>query len=156
MLASRLVQLIEDHAEQITHEVLADIRSDPRLSNFAKMPDWVLLRRFDDVIRHVNRWLREEDEEMMAARYEALGEERFREHIPLHEVVLAAQMYKRGLTRFMQRQATDQSAFEIFASEELERALSSFFDRCTYYFVKGYERALREAAGVDGQAAAAR
>ena len=144
MLSTRVVQLIEDHAEQITKSVLAAIRKDPRLPLFGRLANTELLRRFEDVCQNLGRWLTAKDEAVIEVRYELLGRERFEEDIPLHECVLAAQIFKRQLLAFARRQAIDQSVLEIYSLVELERLLGGFFDQVIYHIVQGYERALRD------------
>lgn len=146
MLSSKLVEMIEGHTEQIKRNVLKEVRKDSRLSEFTKLSDTELLRRFEDVCRHLGRWLSLQDEKLLENRYAALGRERFEEGIPLQEVVLATQMFKGALLRFAREQAVDQSAFDIYSEEELEYLLGRFFDRIIYYIVCGYQQPLREAA----------
>jgi hypothetical protein len=146
MVANRLVELVEAHADQIKARILAKVRADPRLREFKKLPESELLQRFGDVCVNFGRWLEENDDHLFRVRYQVLGRERFDEGIPLQEVVLAAMVFKQTLLEFCRSQAVDQTALEMYNHGELEQLISGFFDRLIYHLVVGYEECLREAS----------
>ena len=141
MLSTRLLELIESHSEKIGQELLAEVRADARLPVFHSLPEGELLKRFQDACLRLSHWLAEADEDQIERRYTDLGRDRFEEGVPLHELVLAMQLFKRLLLRFARRQAVDQTAIEVYAEEELEQLIGGFFDRMVYHVVRGYEKA---------------
>jgi len=143
VLSNRLVAFIEEHAATITRRVHKRIHREPRLKQITKLSQAQLLGRFKDVCLHLARWLALKDNGLVESRYEQLGEERLREGIPLHEVLLVTQLFKRELIDFAREQAQDQTAYEIFAEAELEQLVGDFFDQVIFYIARGYERKLR-------------
>ncbi len=146
MLSTRLLQLIEDHSEEIAQSVLQSIRRDPLLSGFSQLPDAELLNRFEDVCRKISLWLAESNEDELARHFEKLGWLRYAEDIPLHEVVRAAHVFKEQLTRYARDHSYEQTALELYAGGELERLINSFFDKAVYHIVRAYGHALVHAS----------
>ena len=140
MLSTRLVELMETHAEDIAKAVLDKLRSDRRVSLFSRLPDKDLLKRFEDVCKRLSFWLSESDEAELAEHYESLGRMRYLEQIPLHEVVWAALLVKKQLLRYAREHCCEQTAYEIHAEAELERVVNGFFDKVVYSIVHGYQQ----------------
>ena len=80
----------------------------------------------------------------MARRYENLGRQRFEEGIPLHEIVYALQLVRESMIQYIRDQGLGRTPLDIYAEEELEVGSDRIFDTIIYYFVRGYERAMRE------------
>jgi hypothetical protein len=70
-----------------------------------------------------------------------LGEERHAEDIPLHEVVYALILIKYHLRDYVRAAGLMNSTVELYQQLELDRLVGQFFDKATYYAVKGYESA---------------
>jgi len=144
MYSSKLIQLIEDHAEQITAKIIQQIREDPKLREIGKLPESELPDRAREILKNLGRWLLSENEEI-ARHYERLGRLRFEESIPLHEIVRALQIIKERMIAFARNQGIADTAVQIYAEEELEHCIDTFFDHVVYHFVRGYEEAMRRA-----------
>ena len=145
MLSARLIQLIEDHSEEITRTLLQKVRHDPLLPRYRELSDFELLDRFRKVCNKLGYWLADSDPEQVATAYEGLGRDRFNEQIPLHEVVHAAHLIKNQLTGYARRHCLEQTAVELYAEGELERLINGFFDKVVFHLIRGYEAALVEA-----------
>lgn len=144
MLSSKLIQLIEDHWEQITTRVLREIRKDARLVHVGKLPESELRQRAQEILKNLGHWLAVSKEEELAKHYEHLGRLRFEESIPLHEAVLARFIIKDQMIDFVREQGFRQTPMELYAEEELEHRVGRFFDTMIYHVVRGYEEAMRE------------
>jgi hypothetical protein len=145
MLSVKLIQAVEDHWEQIGAKVLRDIQGHPDLGHLKQLPESELKDRAQEVTRNLGHWLMAKEQEL-SGRYEGLGRHRFREHVPLHEVVRALQILKDNITGFVRDQGFSQTSVELYAEEELEHLVSRFFDAVVYHVVRGYEEAIRSAA----------
>ena len=97
------IQLIEDHAEEITRTLLQKVRHDPLLPRYRELSDFELLDRFRKACNKLGYWLADSDPEQVATAHEGLGRDRFNEQIPLHEVVHAAHLIKNQLTGYARR-----------------------------------------------------
>jgi hypothetical protein len=143
MLSARLIRMISDHWEQIADRVLRQVRRDSKLLELGKLPEPEQRERAREILQSLGRWLvsREED---LDQRSEALGRRRFEEGIPLHEVVYSLQLLRENMIQWVRDQGLVETPLELYAEEELERGSGRIFDTIIYYFVRGYERAMRE------------
>jgi hypothetical protein len=146
MAARTLIQMIEDHSEQITARVVRRIQLDPELAHAGRLPEWDLRDRAQEVLKNLGRWLAKKQEEELAKRYEWLGRLRYEESVPLHETVRSVQILKDQMLDFIREQGVGQSSMELYEEEELEHRAGLFFDDLIYHLVRGYEGALRKAA----------
>lgn len=148
MLSARLVRRIEEHAEELTREVLADLSANARTPAYHKLSHDELHRRVYDVYRNLGRWLGEETDDTVQQTYQELGARRWREHVPLHEVVYALILSKHHLRDYIRSSGVVDSAVDLYQEEDLHIRLGRFFDKALYFTVKGY--AGEEAGGPRG------
>ncbi|HEY2980642.1 MAG TPA: hypothetical protein VGJ22_05640 [Anaerolineales bacterium] len=144
MFSSRLIQLIEGHADQITTKIIQQIRADPDLRALGELPEFDLQDKARGILKNLGHWLFSKDDEI-AMHYQRLGRMRFEESVPLHEILRALQIIKENMISFAREQGMAGTAVDIYAEEELEYSVDRFFDHLIYHFVRGYEVALREA-----------
>lgn len=142
MLSARLVQMIEDHAEQLTRGVVHDLQTNPRTAAYHTLSREELDRRAYDVYHNLGRWLSHKTDDAIEASYSALGKKRSAEGIPLSEVVYALVLTKYHLRDYIRSVGLGTSAMELYQEQELHRLVGHFFDKAIYYTVKGYEREL--------------
>ena len=139
MLSARLVRRIEEHAEELTRELLDDLARNPRTAGYHALPRAELHRRAHDVYRNLGRWLGQETEETIQRTYEELGRTRRVEGIPLHHVVYALVLTKHHLRDDIRSSGLVDSAVELYQEEDLHIRVGRFFDKAIYFTVKGYE-----------------
>jgi hypothetical protein len=154
MFSVRLVRLIEDHAEELTHGLLDDLAANARTPAYHRIPRDELHHRVYDVYRNLGEWLAHTTDESVEAIYSELGKRRHGEEVPLSEVVCALTLAKYHLREFIRMRGLIDSAVELYQEQEFQRLVGRFFDRAIYYTVRGYESvaALREAvAAAQGQ-----
>ncbi len=146
MLSGRLVQLIEEHWEEIACRVIEKIRQHPDLPNLAEQPDLELKEWCQDILQNLGYWLSANKGEELKRRYEVMGRIRFEESIPLHEAVLRFQILKDKIIGHVHEQGFALSPVQLYAEEELLQRVNRFFDALVYHVVCGYEHAMRVAA----------
>ena len=146
MLSGRLVQLIEEHWEDIAGRVVREIRRHPDLPVLARRPDAELKEWCQGILTNLGYWLAATRGEELRGRYEGLGRTRFEESVPLHEAVLRFFVLKDKIIDFVHQQGFAMTSIELYAEEELERRVHRFFDVMVYHLVRGYEHAMRVAA----------
>ena len=139
MLSARLVQIIEDHAEQLTRGLIDDLLSNKRTPHYHHFTREELHYRTYDVYRNLGRWLSNETEAAIESSYTHLGKERFAEGIPLREIVYSLFLVKHHLQEFIQFSGMIDSAVELHGDRELQRLVGRFFDKAVYYTVCGFE-----------------
>jgi len=124
MLAGRLVALIEDHADELTAQMVRKVREDPRMDAYHRFDD-------EDLGERAHMGLVEEE-------YFRLGKLRCGEGIPLSQVVMALLQTRRNLWRFVELQGWD-TVFDLRQQLDLELLVVRFFDRAILHAVRGYE-----------------
>jgi hypothetical protein len=149
MFSSRLVAMIEDHAEQLTAGLIADIQRDPRTGGYHTLPPLELHNRAFEVYRNLGKWVTRGSESEIATSYADLGRRRRQEGIPLADVIIALMLTKDHLLEYVRTSGLPESALDLYQELELIRVVSQFFDRAIYRTVQGYEGAAsRSEAGV--------
>jgi len=146
MLSTRLIQMIEDHAEELTRGLIQQLKSHPHTASFQKLSDMEIHRRVFRVYRNLGAWLVGTSRDDVRRAYEELGHERFREGVPLREVIYALILNKKNLLTYVKNHGLGGSTVEIFAEQELVNKVDQFYDDAMYFTTAGYEEAVLGAA----------
>jgi len=147
VLSARLIKLIEDHAEDLTREVLRDLAGNARTPSYNSLPADELHRRVYDVYHNLGRWLGDKTEEHLESTFGGLGRRRHAEGVPLSEAVYALVLIKDHLRGYIRAVGLVDSTVELYLEEELHLQIGNFFDNAIYHMVKGYEAAATSHAG---------
>ena len=140
MLSTRLIQMIENHAEELTRGTLDDLRGNPRTPSYHALSHDALYTRVYDVYRDLGDWLSEKTEAKIEAWYRDLGQRRYDERIDLSEVIYALILTKNRLEKYVRTSGLADSAVELYQEQELFWLIEYFFDRALYYAAVGYEQ----------------
>ena len=140
MLSRRLVQIIEDHAEQLARGLIDDLRSNNRTPHYHQLSREEIHLRTYGVYRNLGRWLNDETESAIESSYTQLGKTRLAEGIPLNEIVYSLGLTKNHLLEHIHFSGMVDSAVELHGDRELQRLVGRFFDKAVYYTVKGFEQ----------------
>lgn len=146
MLSGYLVRMIEQHAAELTKELLDDLQSNPRIPAFRQLSREELHDRMHDLYRNLGQWLANESEAVIETAYGEIGRRRAAQGVPISEVVYALCLVKEHLRNFVRRVDFLESALELHREVELNTMVGHFFDRAVYFAVKGYEVARAEMA----------
>ncbi len=138
MWEGRLVNLIEDHADELTGRLVRTVREDPRTIGYRRFDDEELGGRAREVYSHLGRWLGKTSESAVETEYFGLGKIRCAEGIPLSEVVMALLLVRRNLWQFIESLGANTS-LELRQQLDLELLVVRFFDRAVFHTVRGYE-----------------
>ena len=140
MLSARLVALIEDHAEELTHGLIEDLLTNPRTPKYHRLSRPVIHGRIYDVYHNLGEWLGRENDEIIEAQYTKLAKARSADGIPLSEIIYALILTKNHLLEYIRSSGLANSAIGLYQQQELHRLVGDFFDKAIYYTAKGYER----------------
>ena len=143
MLASRLVDMIEGQAEQLTRRVVHELRTDARTASYHQINPHEDYSRVFAVVHDLGMWLDTKSDTATEDAYRRLGRKRFSEGIPLAEVVCALMLTKQILRSFIQTQEWVDSALAVHQQVELYALIDRFFERATYFTVLSYEAEAR-------------
>ncbi len=143
MLATRLVRLIELHADELSQRLIRKLEEDARCRELRKVPVEELRARSYEVYRHLADWLVRKPETDLQQAYVEIGARRARQDVAFSHVLFALTATKEELWRFLQDEGVITQPTELFGEMELFRLLDQFFDRALYYAASGYEQARR-------------
>ena len=146
MLATRLVHLIELHADQLSHRLIRKLENDPHCLELRKVPMEELRARSYEVYRHLADWLARKTEHDLQQAYLEIGARRAHQGVAFSHVLYALTATKEELWRFLEDEGIVTKPIELFGEMELFRLLDQFFDRALYYAASGYEGACRSSA----------
>lgn len=144
MVSNRLIRLIETHAADLSKSLAEQIRSHPRTPSFSRLPAAEVEQRLHNVYKNLGLWIMGTPEEEIRRTYEALGQRRHEEGIPLQEVIYALILNKNHLLNFAHSQGLGGTALEIYGEQELAHNVSRFYDGAIYYTAVGYNASLQK------------
>ena len=139
MISAKLVQMIEEHAEELTQELLKDVQTNPKTSSYHDVTTEELHNRTYEVYKNLSDWLIDKTEKDVEQKYLALGQKRRTEKTPLSHVVYALALTKSHLVDYVKRSGLVDTALEFYQELELFHMVTQFYDRAIYYTICGYE-----------------
>ena len=150
MLGARLLLLIQSHAGSLTRETLQDLVTNERTAAFRHLRPAELESRVALLFNNLARWIGDPSDEAVRKEYEEMGRTRFREGVPLSELIYAIILTKQHLRRYIREHGlVDFSGdritpdellpLELHSIQELNYQVGEFFDRALFYLTCGYE-----------------
>jgi len=154
MLTSRLIELIDSQAAFLIRDAMQDIVTNERTSSFHQIPIAELEPRIAALYFNLREWVGNPQEEAVRNEYEEWGRTRFRQGIPLSEIVYCLILAKAHLRRFIRehglvsfsgdRVTPDELVpVQLYGIQELNQMVGEFFDRALYHLTRGYEAAAK-------------
>lgn len=142
MFPTRLVQLIETHADNLSEGVLHRFKSSERcIQLMHRVPEDELKRRSYEIYRNLSDWLMAKTESEIEERYIGLGMRRARQGVPFSHFLWAVSTTKEYLLEYLQREGLLEEPVDFYGEMQLLRSLERFFDRALYFASVGYESA---------------
>lgn len=138
---TRLVDLIERNAEELTNNWLAQVHRDASLPTYRRFEHPELYTRAFRVYSQLGKWIsRETTKEEIARDYIALGAQRRKEGFALSEVIQALFLIRRTLWRKIMDEGLLDTTYDLYQAIELNDRVTLFFDRAIFFTAVGYER----------------
>jgi len=139
-----LISLIEDHADEITKDLVKEFREREETRHYRDFSDEIVYERVHQVLYNVYRrlgsWLsKNRSKDVIFAYYAELGKERFKEGIPLQEVVMVLLLIKRKLWKFLDENRFLDTGYGLNQLMEMNYYVSVFFDRILHSIISGYQ-----------------
>jgi hypothetical protein len=159
MLGSRLLLLIQAHAGPLTRDVVKDLMTNGRTPTFRRLNPADIETRVSALYYNLGKWIGEADESAVRREYEEMGRTRFREGVPVSELVYALLITKHHLRQYIRDHGLvdfagdrimpeDLLGLELHSIQELNYQVGEFFDRALYYLACGYEAEARSSSVV--------
>jgi hypothetical protein len=150
MLGARLLLLIQSHAGPLTRETLEDITTNDRTPSFRRLRQPELETRVALLFNNLAKWIGDPSDEAVRGEYEEMGRTRFREGVPLSELIFSIILTKKHLRRYIRehglldfagdRVAPDELLpLALHSVQELNYQVGEFFDRALFHLARGYE-----------------
>ena len=154
MISARLIELIENHAPALSHDITHDLVSGERTRGFRAVKRDELEARIFDLLQHLGNWIGEPDSKRVEAEFGDWGRRRFNQGIPLSEILYAIIILKQHLRRYITDHGLVDAAFprvdgdyvlpmHLQSLQDLHATVDAFFDEALYRLARGYEGAAR-------------
>jgi hypothetical protein len=152
MIRHRLIRLIESRSDELANELLLRAKSSPHLASFTKVPPSELKQRVYEIYRNLGEWLVKRTEADIEKQYCTIGARRFRQGVPLSELIWAIILTKDNLWDFLNRESFPGFEMEVLAEHEMFRLIDRFFNHAMYYAARGHEKAAAADQPVEAKA----
>jgi hypothetical protein len=144
MTSDRLVMLIKTNADELTKRLCRDLLSREETKAYRNVAQDVVYERAYEVYSRLDTWLQGNRNKASEIRkyFEAQGEKRFQEGIPLREEVMTLMLIKRHLWLYVMETNFFDSTYELQQALQFNNRVVTFFDRVIFYVTNGYQRAM--------------
>jgi hypothetical protein len=138
--AERLIQLIENSAEELAREVALALKEHPETECYRGLTEKELHDRARRIFANLGQWISLQTERHDIARYyAALGAQRREENIPLSQVLHSFTISRRVLWQKVIEQGLLDTVYDFIQALELQHQVLLFFDRAIFFTARGYE-----------------
>jgi len=143
VISQNLVDLIERHADELANRWLHLVREHPGTPSYAKHDPQELYESAYRVYSQLGKWIsRETSREDVARYYTALGARRRAQGFCCSELIQALMITRRVLWFKVLEDGLLDTVLDFNLAINLNNQVLIFFDRATYYIVRGYEEAI--------------
>jgi hypothetical protein len=141
MLGSRLMRLIERHAEELAIGLTVKLGRSELTSDFREIPAEEVQQTTTELYRNLGEWLLNKTEKDVERHFVSIAQQRAADGVRLPQFVWAVIMSRNHLYQFLMGHAFVDNIVELYSELELQQLLNQFFERAIYYGVVGYEDA---------------
>jgi hypothetical protein len=144
--SQRLVDLIETHADELANRWLTTVKEHPGTPTYANYNDTLMYDRAFDVYKNLSKWIMADSDKKdeIRRKYMTLGAQRYREGIPLSEVLMALLITRRVLWSKVESEGMLDTAVEVNMAMAMSNQVQLFFERALVFVARGYEQAAAE------------
>lgn len=154
MISAKLIELIENHAPGLSHDITQHLVSSERTRAFRSVKRGELEARIFDLLEHLGDWIGEPNSERVEAEFGDWGRRRFNQGIPFSEILYGIIILKQHLRRYIRDNGLVDTAFprvdgdyvlplHLQSLHELNATVDAFFDEALYNLARGYEGAVK-------------
>jgi len=151
MLSLRMVQLIEEHSDELADGIVTKLHHSSRTVSLRRIPAAELHSRIQETLHHLHSWLLTNEGHHVQERYRELGRHHAAREVSLHDLCWAIVLIKDHLWHFVEQRVFHTSPVEIHSELELMRVLDLFFDGMIYHIAEGYEEVRGKADRAPGE-----
>jgi hypothetical protein len=139
MLSDALVNIIRDHASEVTRLWFEDVRVNPTTKSYRDIDPDNLFQRGHIALSQFGKWLKgsEADEEVKSF-YRTLGRDRKAEGFQVHEVFSSLTLLRKHVWTFARSRGVWERPIDVYRVLELNRRIAVFFDKAMYHTARGF------------------
>jgi ADP-ribose pyrophosphatase YjhB (NUDIX family) len=139
MLSDALVNLIRDHATEVTRLWFEDVRSNPTTKSYRKIDRDNLFQRGYIALSQFGKWLKgsEADDEVKDF-YRTLGRDRKAQGFQVHEVFSSLTLLRKHVWTYARGHGMWERPIDVYRVLELNRRIAVFFDKAMYHTALGF------------------
>jgi len=141
ILAHKLMQMIEAHAQPLAETLQAKISRSERCSSYSRISPEEMKMLAGGIYTNLGEWLVTRTEQDIESRYNIIGARRAEQGIPVSQLVWCIVLVKENLWDYLRENENLENTAQVFGELELTQMVDQFFDHAMYYAVRGYERA---------------
>ncbi len=140
MLSDRLAWMLEKQADRLTQSWVKMLKSNTNTQSYHKIEDESLTKRIHEVYEKLSLWMDWEVSSRDLARFfMMIGQERKKDSLPLSEVIYAVILARRNLHEHLMEEIVLQDSLDLQRMIEFNTRMNYFFDKATFFVIKGYE-----------------
>jgi len=141
MLAVRMIQIIEAHADRLAEGLLHKLANAEECSQLlSNVPPHELKHRAYEIYRNLSEWLLDKTESEIEERYTGLGVRRAHQGVPFSQILYTIHATKEHLWEYLRQEGLLEPE-DLIGEMELLHSMERFFDRSLYFVAVGYESA---------------
>ena len=147
MIYHNLMELIQRNEEKIIEELVYEIRGREETPHYRNLSDDILTQRLHhvcyNVYKRLSSWLHANtSKNVVFAYYTGLGRERYKEGIPLEEVIQVLFIIKKKIYHHITDRKSLDNGYTLHQLTELFYYINSFFDKIAYAVIVGYQEGI--------------
>ena len=141
MLAVRMIQIIESHADRLAEGLIHKLAGSQECRQLlAHVPAHELKHRAYEIYHNLSDWLLTKTESEIEERYTGVGMRRAHQEVPFSQLLFAIHATKEYLWEYLRQEGLLEPE-DLIGEMELLHAIKRFFDRSLYFAAVGYESA---------------
>ncbi len=139
MISAKKIERLDRFWEAVAADVEAQLRTDGHVIHYQSLSRLEIRERVRDVVRHLQQWMTNQNDEVLAARFRALGDIRCQQGIPLHEVIYKMAIIKQKLARRVLESDPSFGVIEVYEEYEWMRTIERAFEIVTDALTASYD-----------------
>ncbi len=140
MFDEALAKIIKKNANNITTKLIEAIKTHPRTKYYHNLEPDLLKERVLDICKNFDDWIIDRTEEQMKRIYLNFGRIRYREGVPLEQLIYAIFLTRKYITSILHNMASEENPLKIYQLLEFIEMISTFFEEMVYFISLGYKK----------------
>ena len=149
MELQKLIHVVEGHAEVLAKRWIEKIKEEAGAEAYLRLPETDLQKHVTEAYKEIGVYLDNSSHEMIQLHFRETGRRRYRQNLPLQEVIRAIQLARVVVWQYVLDQGMFDTSMDLYKGLTLYRKLVKFFDWAVIYCVEGYFEASRKENHLD-------